>query len=101
MDVGSWLNSLGLGQYEATFRENDVSAEILRDLTAEDLDGLGVTSIGHRRQLLVAIAKLRDDNDAPPPAVSPTDDRPSVDLCGRTPPTHRDVLRPGGFDGAE
>ena len=30
------------------------------DLTAEDLIGLGVTSIGHRRKLLAAIAALRD-----------------------------------------
>jgi hypothetical protein len=30
------------------------------DLTADDLIGLGVTSIGHRRKLLAAIAMLRD-----------------------------------------
>jgi hypothetical protein len=59
MDVTAWLRGLGLGRYEQTFRENDVDAEVLADLTAEDLIGLGVTSIGHRRKLLAAIAILR------------------------------------------
>ncbi|UWU79116.1 hypothetical protein N2603_11850 [Bradyrhizobium huanghuaihaiense] len=59
MDVGAWLCGLGLGQYEQAFRENDIDAEILMDLTAEDLVGLGVASIGHRRKLLAAIAALR------------------------------------------
>ena len=59
MDVAAWLRGLGLGRYEQTFRENDVDAEVLADLTAEDLIGLGVTSIGHRRKLLAAMATLR------------------------------------------
>ena len=59
MDVAAWLRGLGLGQYEQAFRENDIDAEVLADLTAEDLIGLGVTSIGHRRKLLAAIAALR------------------------------------------
>ena len=59
MDVVAWLNRLGLEQYERTFRENDVDAEALRRLTAEDLTDLGVTSVGHRRKLLGAIAALR------------------------------------------
>jgi class 3 adenylate cyclase/tetratricopeptide (TPR) repeat protein len=62
MDVADWLRALGLDRYEATFRENDVSAEVLRDLTAEDLEGLGVVTIGHRRRLLVAIAKLNEQS---------------------------------------
>ncbi len=65
MDVASWLRNLGLEQYEASFRKNDVSAEVLRDLTAEDLDGLGVVTIGHRRRLLVAIAALRPEGPSP------------------------------------
>jgi class 3 adenylate cyclase len=73
MDVADWLRALGLERYEATFRENDVSAEVLCDLTAEDLDGLGVVTIGHRRRLLVAIAKLNGQptTDAVSPMVAP------------------------------
>ena len=59
MDVADWLRALGLERYEAAFRENDVDAELLPNLTADDLKDLGVTSVGHRRQLLEAIAALR------------------------------------------
>ena len=59
MDVGAWLKNLGLECYEAAFHENGVSGEDLCHLTAEDLEGLGVTAIGHRRRLLVAIEALR------------------------------------------
>ena len=37
MDVADWLRALGLERYEAAFRENDVGADVLLDLTAEDL----------------------------------------------------------------
>jgi class 3 adenylate cyclase len=59
MDITGWLKSLGLERYEQTFRDNHVDAEVLPELTADDLIGLGVTSIGHRRKLLAAIAALR------------------------------------------
>ena len=73
MDVADWLRTLGLERYEAAFRENGVSAEDLCHLTAEDLEGLGVTAIGHRRRLLVAIAKLNEQagTDAASPVVEP------------------------------
>jgi len=59
MDVVVWLRSLGLGKYEAVFRENEIDETVLPDLTAEDLKELGVTALGHRRKLLAAIAALR------------------------------------------
>src|SRR5689334_21439190 len=59
MDVGAWLRGLGLERYEEAFRDNDVDAEVLPELTADDLVGLGITSVGHRRKLLAAIAALR------------------------------------------
>src|SRR5580704_1667926 len=59
MDVVVWLRSLGLGQYEAAFRDNEVDDSVLPNLTAEDLKELGVTALGHRRKLLDAIAALR------------------------------------------
>jgi SAM domain (Sterile alpha motif) len=59
MDVANWLQNLGLEQYEAAFRQNGLNAEILRHLTADDLKDLGVAAVGHRRQLLVAIAAIK------------------------------------------
>ena len=57
MDVGEWLRGLGFGQYEALFRENDIDAEVLSELTESDLSQLRV-SFGHRKRLLKAIASL-------------------------------------------
>jgi class 3 adenylate cyclase len=57
MDIGGWLRSLGLERYEAAFRENAIDADVLRDLTDQDLEKLGVL-LGDRRRLLRAIAAL-------------------------------------------
>ena len=67
MDVGGWLRRLGLEQYEAAFRENEISEKVLPNLTAEDLKDLGVGMVGHRRMLLDAIAALRAQASAPTP----------------------------------
>src|SRR5208337_4707834 len=56
-----WLRSLGLGKYEAAFRENEIDETVLPNLTAEDLKDLGVGIVGHRRKILDAIAALRTD----------------------------------------
>jgi class 3 adenylate cyclase/predicted ATPase len=61
MDVVVWLRSLGLGRYEAAFRENEIDETVLPTLTADDLTDLGVAAVGHRRKLLDAIAALRTD----------------------------------------
>jgi hypothetical protein len=55
MDIGEWLRNLGLEQYEASFRENQIDVKILPKLTEEDLKDLGVTLVGHRRKLFVAL----------------------------------------------
>ena len=54
--VADWLQNLGLSQYTQRFAENDISFAILPHLTDQDLKELGVTSLGHRRQLLLAAA---------------------------------------------
>ena len=58
MDILAWLGELGLERYEKAFRENEIAAEILPRLTADDLKDIGVTIVGHRRKLLEAIAAL-------------------------------------------
>ena len=58
-DITHWLRGLRLEQYAASFLENDIDGDVLPELTADDLIGLGVTSIGHRRKLLAAITTLR------------------------------------------
>ena len=66
MDIVVWLRSLGLGKYEAAFRENEIDETVLPGLTAEDLKELGVAALGHRRKLLDAIAALRADTSVSP-----------------------------------
>src|SRR5271155_1385201 len=58
MDILAWLRELGLERYEQAFRENEIAADILPKLTADDLKDIGVTIVGHRRKLLEAIAAL-------------------------------------------
>jgi hypothetical protein len=57
--VADWLGKLGLGQYAQRFAENDISFVILPDLSDQDLEKIGVSSLGHRRLLLRAIAELK------------------------------------------
>src|SRR6202035_4045851 len=64
-------------------------ADDLRHLTAEDLEGLGVTAIGHRRRLLVAIAKLDEQRTAD--TVNPV-----VEPAAASTAIREDAVSPGG-----
>ncbi len=75
--VMEWLQSLGLSEYADRFAENDIDFSILPELTDQDLEKIGVTSLGHRRKILKAIAALNGPTAAaaapaaPPPAPKP------------------------------
>jgi class 3 adenylate cyclase len=67
--ISDWLEKLGLGQYAQRFAENDISFPVLPDLTDQHLKEIGV-SLGHRLQMLRAIAELPSrDKEAPKLAV--------------------------------
>ncbi len=101
IDVAEWLRGLDLGQYASAFAANDIDAEVLPELTGEDLVGLGVTSIGHRRRLLAAIAQLRSSSPLPNPPLQAGEGRVGAeaerrqltvmfcDLVGSTPLSQR------------
>jgi len=78
MDVVVWLRSLGLGKYEAAFRENEIDETVLPSLTHETLKELGVTAVGHRLKLLDAIAALRNHASVQPPSITSAPARPSA-----------------------
>ncbi len=88
MDVEGWLRGLGLGRYEEKFRENNIDAEVLPQLTADDLKDIGISAVGDRRKLLAAIAAL---SGAPPSADATA---PSPKPSGRTSPQHDAERRP-------
>ena len=87
MDIGGWLRSLGLEQYEAAFRENAINKALLPSLTAEDLKDIGVALVGHRRRLLDAIAVLKAE-------ASPTGDT-NVSAERSSTPASRAAARSG------
>src|SRR6516165_6194383 len=67
MDVVVWLRSLGLGKFEAVFRENDIDESVLPDLTEDHLRELGFP-LGARLKILKAIAALGKHAEAASPA---------------------------------
>src|SRR5215813_6011571 len=70
-EIADWLQKLGLGQYAHRFAENDIDFRVLPDLTDQDLKDLGVTSLGHRRLLLRAIAELKVPDEGPSAPAGP------------------------------
>src|SRR5246500_2428205 len=56
-DIAEWLTSMGLGEYGQRFAENRIDASVLRDLTNQDLEKIGIP-LGHRKKMLRAIAEL-------------------------------------------
>jgi class 3 adenylate cyclase/predicted ATPase len=87
VDIAVWLESLGLRQYEQAFRDNHIDEKVLPRLTADDLAAIGVTSVGHRRTLLSAIASL---TSAPP--TQPAGSAASPSAATRAPGAERRQL---------
>ena len=54
--VTDWLGKLGMSEYARRFADNDIDFSILGDLTDQDLEDLGVASLGHRRKISHALA---------------------------------------------
>jgi hypothetical protein len=65
--IADWLEKLGMSEYAQCFAENDINFSILSDLTDQDLKEIGVSSLGHRRQLLRAIAEFKNTSAAHEP----------------------------------
>ena len=90
MDVEGWLQELGLAQYAAAFVENDIDFTLLGKL-GRGLKELGISSLGHRKRLLAAIAEQGATVGPGPRHAdnSPSGERRQVtilfaDLCGFT-----------------
>jgi class 3 adenylate cyclase/tetratricopeptide (TPR) repeat protein len=64
--ISDWLQSLGLEQYAQAFADNDIDQELIPDLSDQDLKEIGVSSLGHRKKLLKAIAQLNETGTVAP-----------------------------------
>ena len=70
--IADWLEKLGMSEYAERFAENDIDFSILPELTDQDLEKIGVASLGHRRKILRAIAAFASAPAAQPaPVVRP------------------------------
>ncbi|MGF9764390.1 adenylate/guanylate cyclase domain-containing protein [Microvirga sp. 0TCS3.31] len=78
--LAAWLQSLGLGQYEQAFRDNDIDASLLPMLTDSDLRELGILSLGHRKRLLAAISELTKPTEGSPMSLPASPPQPFVRL---------------------
>ncbi|KAA3631826.1 MAG: hypothetical protein DWQ08_04370, partial [Proteobacteria bacterium] len=56
--VATWLERIGLGEYRGQFLAHHIDWELLRDLDQATLKDIGVSSAGHRLQILKAIREL-------------------------------------------
>ncbi|XP_075410002.1 sterile alpha motif domain-containing protein 5 [Tenrec ecaudatus] len=96
--VYEWLKALQLPQYAESFVDNGYDdLEVCKQIGDPDLDAIGVLAPAHRRRILEAVRRLREQDAAaaglyftlepqPPPAV-PTGrwGEPGGGLAGRTP----------------
>ena len=86
--AGTHQEKLDLGQYAQRFAENDISFAVLPDLTDQNLKEIGV-SLGHRLQLLRAIAELPSgEKEVPKPP-----------LASVSPKTAASIAPPAGATG--
>ena len=58
MDIDSWLRGIGLAQYAEMFRANDIDCMILRELTDQDLEKMGVASSGPPPQTVASDRRI-------------------------------------------
>ena len=86
MDVVVWLRGLGLGKYEAVFRENEINERVLQSLTVEDLKG-ALRERADQRQLELALTNWCPSMFAPVAAIAYhsrlSRDVPALAACDR------------------
>lgn len=66
--IQAFLEGINLPQYTELFLAQAITVQLLPSLTAEDLDRMGVTLVGHQRAILTAAAGL--EAPTPPQALT-------------------------------
>nr|XP_054592382.1 caskin-2 [Nothobranchius furzeri] len=69
LDLGEWLSMIGLPQYHKRLCENGYdSISIVKDITWEDLQEIGITRLGHQKKLMLEVKRLSDLHRCQTPA---------------------------------
>lgn len=58
-DIYDWLSSLGLEMYWKVFVREEMTKDILPELTEQVLDKMGITAVGHRMKILKSCAQIK------------------------------------------
>jgi hypothetical protein len=86
--IADWLEKLGMPEYAERFAENDIDLSILPELTDQDLEKIGVASLGHRRILRAIAAFASVSATVAPPALSASSSAPKpAPAVDASPPT--------------
>ena len=59
MNIQDWLKEIGLEQYVDLFNQNNIDENTLLALSEDNLKELGIESLGHRKQIMEAISKIK------------------------------------------
>lgn len=83
-EVEGLLNSLNLPEYIPVLTELDITEiEVLATLSEEDLERIGVSSLGHRKKILLACKNRMDEEKTTPEPSRPKssyDEAPQITL---------------------
>jgi hypothetical protein len=58
-EVGRWLESLSLGDYVAAFSKEQITGDVLSEISDEMLKALGVDALGHRLKILKSVREMK------------------------------------------
>ena len=64
LSIPQWLQDLGLTKYVRSFLKAEVDWESLLELSDQDLASIGVTALGPRKKLRMAIDQLKAEKSA-------------------------------------
>jgi hypothetical protein len=66
MDVERWLSEIGMEEHYPSFKQNAIETRsTLVSLTEDDLESIGIATLGHRKVIMASIRKLKDEGWTP------------------------------------
>lgn len=96
-NIRNWLEGIGLAELTVNFEENHITPDVLHTLDVDDLREMGITSLGHRKRLLMALAAL-NAREAPPAPPEPAPEPQPAPQAARNPQpapqSHRETQPP-------